>query len=121
MRAASRTAPPDHADAARAVGLTARSRRAEIRELLLMCRPHGDPPDLGSLPLTVLTAAGRDPTWMAMQAELAATSKASAHIVARHGGHFLQADNPDEVSAAIRDIVRRVHAAPDRQSAGRRA
>jgi pimeloyl-ACP methyl ester carboxylesterase len=107
-RKPSRTALPQDAGAARAVGLTARGRRADIREMLLAARSHGSPPDLGSLPLTVLTAAGRDPTWNAMQAELAATSTASTHIVADHGWHFLQQDNPDFVSAAIRDMLDRI-------------
>jgi hypothetical protein len=57
--------PPECADAARAVSLTARARRADLRELLLTLRPHGNPPDLGALPLTVLTAADRDTTWNA--------------------------------------------------------
>lgn len=101
----SRTAPPDQAGASHAVNLTRRRRRAGIREKILSARPNGSPPDLGNLPLTVLTAADRDPTWNAMQAELAATSTASTHIVATHGGHFLQQDNPDLVSAAIRDML----------------
>jgi pimeloyl-ACP methyl ester carboxylesterase len=107
----SRTALPQDAGAARAVGLTARYRRADIREMLLAARPHGNPPDLGSLPLTVLTAAGRDPTWNAMQAELAAISRASTHIVADHGWHFLQQDNPGFVRVAIRDMVSQVRRA----------
>lgn len=96
---------PEDTGAARAVGLTARDRRASIREMLLAARSHGSPPDLGSLPLTVLTAAGRDPVWNSLQAEQAATSTASTHIVAEHGWHFLQQDNPDFVSAAIRDML----------------
>jgi pimeloyl-ACP methyl ester carboxylesterase len=100
-------APPEFAGAARAVGLTARARRADLRELLLTLRPSGSPPDLGALPLTVLTAANRDATWSAMQAELATISTQSTHIVAGFGGHFLQRDNPDLVSDAIRDMVSR--------------
>lgn len=80
-----RTAPPDQAGASSAVNLTRRHRRADIREMTLSVRPDGSPPDLGSLSLTVLTAAGRDPTWNAMQAELAAISAASTHIVAEWG------------------------------------
>ena len=100
--------PPECADAARAVRLTARARRADLRELLLTLRSHGNPPDLGSLPLTVLTAADRDATWNAMQAELATISTESTHIVADYGGHFLQRDNPALVSSAIRDLVKRI-------------
>lgn len=108
-----RTALPEDASAARAVGLTARGRRADIREMILSARPNGSPPGLGNLPLTVLTAAGRDPTWNAMQAELAAISTASTHIVAEYGWHFLQQDNPELVSTAIRDLLTRIRdAAP---------
>lgn len=100
--------PPEYAGAARAVGLTARARRADLRELLLTLRSHGDPPDLGALPLTVLTAANRDATWNAMQAEIAAISTESTHIVADFGGHFLQRDNPDLVRGAILEMLTRV-------------
>lgn len=100
--------PPEYAGAAHAVSLTARARRADLRELLLTLRPHGSPPDLGELPLTVLTAADRDATWNAMQAELATISTESTHIVADHGGHFLQRDNPELVRAAIRDMIARI-------------
>jgi pimeloyl-ACP methyl ester carboxylesterase len=100
--------PPEYADAARAVGLTARARYTDLRELLLTLRPHGGPPDLGALPLTVLTAADRDATWNAMQAELATISTESTHIVADHGGHFLQRDNPELVRAAIKGMLARI-------------
>ena len=66
-----RDIPPEFADAARAVNLTARHRRTAVREMMLMARSPDQPPSLGDLPLTVLTAAGRDPTWLALQAELA--------------------------------------------------
>lgn len=103
-----RDIPPEYADTARAINLTARHRLASVRELLLIIRSHGQPPSLGDLPLTVLTAAGRDPTWMAMQAELASLSTASTHIVASRGGHYLQRDEPSLVISAIRDLVARV-------------
>lgn len=103
-----RDVPPEFAAAARAINLTARHRRAVVRELMLMTRSHGRPPDLGGLPLTVLTAAGRDATWMQMQAELVKLSTASRHIVAAHGGHYLQRDEPDLVASAIRDLMARI-------------
>jgi pimeloyl-ACP methyl ester carboxylesterase len=109
---ASRTAPAEEAGAARAVELTVRQRRADIREMLLSARSHGSPPGLGALPLTVLTAADRDATWNALQSELAALSTSATHIVAAHGGHFLQLDNPELVSAAIRDMLTRIRAMP---------
>ena len=103
-----RDVPPERAAAARAINLTARHRRAVVRELILIARSHGQPPGLGDLPLTVLTAAGRDATWMQMQAELAGLSTAATHIVAAHGGHYLQRDEPDLVASAIRDLMARV-------------
>jgi pimeloyl-ACP methyl ester carboxylesterase len=116
-RKPSRTAPPGLVGASRAINLTRRRRRAGIRETVLFAGLNGTPPDLGDLPLTVLTAAGRDATWNAMQAELAATSTASTHLIAGHGWHFLQQDNPDFVSAAIRDMVSRVREATPKAQA----
>jgi pimeloyl-ACP methyl ester carboxylesterase len=103
-----RDVPPEFTAAARAVNLTARHRRAVARELILMTRSHGRPPGLGGLPLTILTAAGRDATWMQMQAELAGLSTAGTHIVAAHGGHYLQRDEPDLVASAIRGLMERI-------------
>ena len=108
-----RDVPPEFAAAARAINLTARHRGAVVRELMLMTRLHGHPPGLGAMPLTVLTAAGRDATWLQMQAELAGLSTVSTHIVAAHGGHYLQRDEPDLVASAIRDLMARI-----RESAG---
>jgi hypothetical protein len=54
-----RDVPPECAAAARAINLTVRHLQAVVRELMLIIRSHG-------LPLTVLTAAGRDTTWMEM-------------------------------------------------------
>ena len=103
-----RDVPPECAPSARAINLTARHRRAVVREIMLMTRLHGQPPGLGGLPLTVLTAAGRDATWMQMQVELAGLSTASTHIIAAHGGHYLQRDEPDLVASAIRDLMARI-------------
>jgi len=108
-----RDVPPEFAAAARAINLTARHRGAVVRELMLMTRLHGHPPGLGAMPLTVLTAAGRDATWLQMQAELAGLSTVSTHIIAAHGGHYLQRDEPDLVASAIRDLMARI-----RESAG---
>ena len=103
-----RDVPPECAAAARAINLTARHRRAVVHEIMLMTRSHGQPPGLGGLPLTVLTAAARDDAWMQMQAELAGLSTASRHIVAAHGGHYFQRDEPDLVASAIRDLMARI-------------
>ena len=106
-----RTIPPEFAAAARAINLTARHRRTVLQEIMLMARSHEQPPDLGGLPLTVLTAADRDPTWMALQAELAGISTASVHTVASRGGHYLHNDEPDLVVSAIRDLLSHIHEA----------
>jgi len=103
-----RDVPPEFAAAARAVNLTARHRRAVVRELMLITRSRGRPQELGALPLTVLTAAGREAAWMELQAELAGLSTASKHVVATQGGHYLQRDEPDLVMSAIRDLAARI-------------
>jgi pimeloyl-ACP methyl ester carboxylesterase len=96
--------PPEFTAAARAISLSSRQRRASISELLMIARGHGQPPNLGSLPLTVLTAAGRDRTWMQMQTELAGISTDSNHITASNAGHHIHLDEPDLVVQAIRDL-----------------
>jgi pimeloyl-ACP methyl ester carboxylesterase len=42
-----------------------------------------------------------------MQDELAALSPDSVHIEAERGGHYLHLDEPDLITQAIRDLVRR--------------
>ena len=106
-----REAPPEYAEANRAILLSARQRRASVRELLMAARMQGQPSALGSIPLTVLTRArrpGREPAaWAQLQDELASLSPDSVHIHAERGGHYLQLDEPDLVVQAIRDLVRR--------------
>ena len=109
-----REAPPEHADAARAVILSTRQRRTMVREMLMMVRLREAPPDLGSVPLAVLTRASSPGAgwlaWAQMQDELAALSSDSIHIHAERGGHYLQRDDPDLVVQAIRDLVWRCRA-----------
>ena len=106
-----REAPPEYAGADRAILLSARQRRASVRELLMAARMRGQPPELGSIPLAVLTRArrpGREPeVWAQLQDELASLSSDSVHIHAERGGHYLQLDEPDLVVQAIRDLVGR--------------
>jgi pimeloyl-ACP methyl ester carboxylesterase len=106
-----REAPPEYAEADCAILLSARQRRASVRELLMAARMRGQPPRLGSIPLTVLTRPrrpGAEPTvWAQLQDELAALSSDSVHVHAEQGGHYLQLDEPDLVIQAIRDLVRR--------------
>jgi hypothetical protein len=106
-----REAPAEYASANRAILLSARQRRASVRELLMAARMHGQPPELGSIPLAVLTRTGRpgqEPdVWAQLQDELAALSSDSGHVHAERGGYYLQLDEPDLVVQAIRDLVSR--------------
>ena len=71
---------------------------------------QGQPPALGSIPLTVLTGPGSrggKPVWTQLQDELAALSSDSVHVHGGTGGHYVHLDEPDLVVQAIRDLVRR--------------
>ena len=103
---------PEYAQAAKAVSLTAKQRRAVVRELLLLARPQGHPPNLGDLPLTVLSAGNAKRrqwadwgTWRELQDELAALSSRSAHMYAVNADHFVHLDDPSAVVQAIADLV----------------
>jgi pimeloyl-ACP methyl ester carboxylesterase len=105
---------PEYAEAAKAVSLTARQRRAVVRELLLLARPQVRPQNLGDLPLTVLSAGNAKrrqwadwSTWCELQDELAALSSSSAHGYAVNADHFVHLDDPGVVVQAIRDLVER--------------
>jgi pimeloyl-ACP methyl ester carboxylesterase len=97
--------PAEYRAEQRAVWLSSRERRAMIRETLLLIRSRSQPPDLGSLPLTVLTAAKPDPTWKQLQAELAAASAQGQQVTADRAGHYIQVDEPELVIKAIRDLL----------------
>ena len=106
-----REAPPEYAGANRAILLSSRQRRVAVREILVAANTWGEPPGLGSVPLTVLTrttSPGWDwPVWAQLQDELAALSSDSEHIKAQEAGHYVHLDEPDLVIKAIRDLVRR--------------
>jgi pimeloyl-ACP methyl ester carboxylesterase len=93
----------------------ARHRRADAAELLAfdaICRDTSQlGTSLGTLPLAVATSCELDPNypadsrdqrsrsrfyqgWRVLQNELPALSTSSTHIVADHGGHHLNRDNP---------------------------
>ena len=75
-------------------------------------------PDLGDLPLVVLSAGRPEPFLppdlakridrlrLAMQRELAALSTNSTHIIAQESGHSIQRDQPELVIDAIQQVVR---------------
>jgi len=112
---AEREAPADFVAASRADILSTRRRRVVVRELLILARPLGQPPDLGALPLTVITSAEPDhrwrarPAWVRLQAELAALSSDSRHVYASRAGHYVHLDEPELVVQAVRDLVNRCH------------
>jgi pimeloyl-ACP methyl ester carboxylesterase len=91
--------------------LSTRYRRVIVSEMLTMATFTREPPSLGSIPLTVITAGAHTlPGWGEMQAELAALSSDAKHIMAEGAGHYVQLDDPDLVTEAIEDLVRRVRA-----------
>jgi pimeloyl-ACP methyl ester carboxylesterase len=99
-------APPEYAGAARAISLSTLSRRTTVAEMLLAARHRNQPPDLGSLPLTVLTSATTTlAVWPQLQDELAATSTASQHVHAHHAGHNIHIDEPEAVVRVLRDMI----------------
>lgn len=66
------------------------------------------PPLRRDLPLTVISR-GRltdvAPVWSALQAELAALSDRSTHLIATHSGHGIHFDEPELVVAAIQAAI----------------
>ena len=68
-------------------------------------------PDLGSLPLIVLTAGRAHPTgandrrWNAEQAKAARLSTNSLHWYDPKSGHVVQKDDPSRVIEAVRRLV----------------
>lgn len=107
----------------------ASDRRADSAEVLAinaLGREAADlTPNLGDLPLTVITSAEHDPglepggtwernrkrwypDWVVLQNEMAALSTNSTHITADRGGHHLNRDNPQLAAQVIADLVERV-------------
>jgi pimeloyl-ACP methyl ester carboxylesterase len=120
------TVPADWIEAAVALGLTSRRRRAVVAELVqngsaakkaLAAERRG----FGDLPLTVIGrsmtsvdtySSFADPEflrrwmkiWMPLQRDLAALSTNSRHIIAENAGHYVHVDEPDLVASAIIDM-----------------
>jgi pimeloyl-ACP methyl ester carboxylesterase len=113
---------PEDAGAHRAILLSSRQRRVNVREMLMATRAWGQPPELGSIPLTVLTRASGTgeswPVWVHLQDELAALSTDSEHLHAETAGHYVHCDEPDLVIQAIRDLVSRCREAAPRRGTG---
>lgn len=117
----SRDVPPEFLDAAVALDLASRTRRADVAEMSGL--KHGfeqvrtEAGHLAGLPLTVLTGGphGVDrprwwPTWCDLQEEMAAMSTATRHVVVEHTGHHVHRDDPEFVAAEIVSLVDRVRA-----------
>jgi pimeloyl-ACP methyl ester carboxylesterase len=106
-----REVPSEYAGAHRAILLSSPQRRVNVREMLMATHAWGQPPELDSIPLTVLTRAGGTgeswPVWTQLQDELATLSSDSEHLYAQTAGHYVHRDEPDLVVQAIRDLVRR--------------
>jgi pimeloyl-ACP methyl ester carboxylesterase len=117
--------PPELAEAAAAIGLSSRQRRADVREMLAFSSVAaevarvvaGTPGSLGWLPLTVITRGAKDPppwprdaeaVWQGLQAELALLSERSIYLHAESGDHLIHRSDPDLVIRAIADLVDQV-------------
>jgi pimeloyl-ACP methyl ester carboxylesterase len=98
---------PEHAGPARAITLSTRLRRVVVREILMMARLNCEPPDLGSIPLGVVTAGQAYPGWVPMQEEPAGLSTNSTRVTAEGSRHYVQLDDPELVLQVIRDIARK--------------
>lgn len=93
----------------------AKNKRADVQEILgfYLRRPGIAPPDLGDLPLLVITAADprRDSAyqaaWETLQAELDALSTRSTHVVMRGVGHHINKDDPAALAAQVRAWIAR--------------
>jgi pimeloyl-ACP methyl ester carboxylesterase len=108
-----REVPAEFAAAARAIALSTRQRRIQVRETLMLARSSGQPPTLGSLPLTVVTAGRQAPGWARMQEELASLSTRATHLTAENAGHYVHLDDPELIVRVIRDLVHRTSRAQE--------
>lgn len=109
---------------ARMTLLSSRHRQAYGREMQLLTRTWGPPPNLGSLPLTVLSSAKRPwagyPVWTELQKKLAALSCDSQHVTAEKAGHLIHLDQPELIVRAIGDLIERCKLAEAAQAAADR-
>lgn len=103
------------APAAAARALTTACRQAVVGEFLgLAVAPRVTPAwtrQLGDLPMTVLTVGDGNgwgpayPVWLDLQRSLAAMSSRSRQLVLHGTGHHMNHDVPDQVAAAIVNLV----------------
>lgn len=128
-----RDPPPPHAALPAAVRRqilaragTRRTRRTLGAELLSFrdsARQVLDAPPLGDLPLLVISRGKLDgevterrvlmeKLWLEMQSELAASSRSSAHLLARAAGHHVHIEQPELTAFGIALLLDRARDAP---------
>jgi pimeloyl-ACP methyl ester carboxylesterase len=62
-------------------------------------------PDYGDLPLVTISATIASDSRRRLQDRLASRSSRGRHIIARNSGHWIPLDEPDIITAAVRDVV----------------
>jgi pimeloyl-ACP methyl ester carboxylesterase len=90
-----------------------RARLAEVEGFESDLAANRSPPNLGSLPLVVLSQGKPDDpfmqenlkTWFGLQDELAHLSTNGSHIVATQSAHAIFHSEPDLIVNAVRDVV----------------
>ncbi|GAA0966446.1 alpha/beta hydrolase [Acrocarpospora macrocephala] len=124
------TVPAEWVEAAVALTLSSRRRRAVVAELLQNGSSAkkdlaAERRSFGDLPLTVITRSVtsvdtyfgfRDPEfarrwmkiWMPLQEDLATLSDNSRHVIASNAAHYVHVDEPDLVASAIIDMCEAV-------------
>lgn len=91
--------------------------RRDFIEAYSLTRANKGKHPLGNLPLIVVTAnSPRDPDYTQeqhdwnrkLQVELAGLSRDSKHIITRKGEHYIQLEEPEQVTNAIREVFEAV-------------
>lgn len=90
-----------------------RTRLAEVEGFEADLAANRSPPNLGSVPLVVLSEGKPDSpfmqenlkTWVELQDELARLSTNGRHVVATQSGHAIHQSEPDLIVNAVRDVV----------------
>lgn len=62
-------------------------------------------PELGSIPLTIISQEGGEPSQTAEHESIARLSTRGKHFVAENCGHWIHLDHPDLVVGAVREIL----------------
>jgi pimeloyl-ACP methyl ester carboxylesterase len=100
--------PPDLQRLARRMWAQPRFFRALgslLASLSISAAEIDDHPDLGDLPVVVVSAGLADASQVARHADLAARSRRGRHVIAEGSGHWIPLDRPDLVAAIVREVV----------------